>query len=403
METAKKTPPGSVLGGTLLIAGCCIGAGMLGLPVLSALAGFQPSVVILLLSWFFMLTTGLLFLEVTLWFKDEVNIVTMADRTLGFIGKATAWIVFLYLFYCLMVAYIAGSGSLFADFAQEIAGIALPSWVGSIICTILLGIFLYFGTKTADLLNRFLMLGLIGSYVALVILGAPHVSLEFLKHDDWSKALFVLPVMIVSFGFHNLVPSLATYLNHDVPRLRRTIILGSVIPLLVYLAWQALILGLIPVEGEGGFREALDKGQMATQALKNAVGIPSVVDLAQYFAFFAIVTSFVGVALSFIDFLADGLHIKKNAFGKLLLCLLVLSPPLVFAIVYPNIFLEALNYAGGIGAVILFGVLPAAMVWSGRYYKGLGQTVLVPGGKTVLVIVMTFSLVVVVLQLIWGA
>ncbi len=33
----------NLLGGILLIAGCCIGAGMLGLPVLSALAGFTPS------------------------------------------------------------------------------------------------------------------------------------------------------------------------------------------------------------------------------------------------------------------------------------------------------------------------------------------------------------------------
>lgn len=34
---------GSVLGGMLLIAGSCIGAGMLGLPIVTGLSGFFPS------------------------------------------------------------------------------------------------------------------------------------------------------------------------------------------------------------------------------------------------------------------------------------------------------------------------------------------------------------------------
>ncbi|NGX44712.1 MAG: hypothetical protein K1060chlam3_00887, partial [Candidatus Anoxychlamydiales bacterium] len=40
-----KFQPGSVLGGMLLIAGSCIGAGMLGLPVLLGLTGFFPSII----------------------------------------------------------------------------------------------------------------------------------------------------------------------------------------------------------------------------------------------------------------------------------------------------------------------------------------------------------------------
>ena len=43
---------GKLLGGILLVAGCCIGAGMLGLPVLSAQAGFKPSVVMFLFAGF---------------------------------------------------------------------------------------------------------------------------------------------------------------------------------------------------------------------------------------------------------------------------------------------------------------------------------------------------------------
>lgn len=199
--------------------------------------------------------------------------------------------------------------------------------------------------------------------------------------------------MIISFGYHNLVPSLTTYLNGDKKQLRAVIIIGSAVPLMVYVIWMALLIGIIPVEGEGGFRQALNAGEMATQTLRNAVGGAWVTTAMHYLAFFSIVTSLLAVGLSFVDFLSDGLHVKKNTKGKLLLCLLTLVPPFVFAAVYPNLFFCALNYAGGFGAVLLFGILPALMVWAGRYYHHYSTADrMVPGGKPVLVTVILFAL-----------
>jgi len=390
---------GSVLGGILLVSGCCIGAGMLGLPVLSAMTGFVPSVTMLLLIWIFMTCTGLLLLEVNLWFPGEVNIISMTRRTLGFPGQAIAWVTFLFLFYSLMVAYTAANGALVADFVQDFAKVSIPEWLGSALFALLLGVVLYAGTSSTDRFNRILMLGLVISYAALMAVGIKHVHFQYLAHQDWSMALLVLPAMIVSFGFHNLVPSLVNYLNHDVKRLRLTIIIGSSIPLLVYLLWEFLILGLIPVHGMGGFKEAFDKGQMATRVLRAASGVDWVSDIAQFFAFFAIVTSFVGVALSFIDFLADGLKVKKTASGIALLCTLVILPPFLFALVYPQVFLAALSYAGGLGTVTLFGILPAAMAWVGRYRQHRSSLAQVPGGKGLLIMVILFSLFIICIQL----
>src|SRR5262245_7947174 len=112
LMSKQLSKAGSLPGSILLITGCCIGAGMLGLPVMSALAGFQPSLAMFLLSWLFMTTTALLLLEVNLWFPNEVSIISMADRTLGFAGKAVGWLCFAFLFYALGVAYIAASGDL---------------------------------------------------------------------------------------------------------------------------------------------------------------------------------------------------------------------------------------------------------------------------------------------------
>jgi tyrosine-specific transport protein len=209
----------------------------------------------------------------------------------------------------------------------------------------------------------------------------------------------VVPAMIISFGFHNMVPTLTSYLKGDAKRLRWTIIIGSVIPLFIYIIWEAIILGLVPVEGEGGFRQALQQGDMATKTLRNAIGLSWIVEIANYFAFFAIVTSFLGVALSFVDFLADGLKIKKDPQGKGLLCFLVIALPLAFALIYPKIFLLALSYAGSFGAISLFGILPAAMVWVGRYHKKIQALRLLPGGKVPLVIIFIGAIAVIGLQI----
>lgn len=390
---------GSLSGGILLVTGCCIGAGMLGLPVLSALAGFLPSMVMFILSWLFMISTGLLLLEVNLGFKEDVSIISMAGSSLGWLGKLIGWGGFLFLFYALMVAYISGTGELIAYFIQRFTGEAVPAWMGSVLTCLLFGLMVYLGTQAVDWLNRVFMVGLIGAYALLIFMGSSHVNVDYLKHQDWSATFLVVPAMIISFGFHNMIPTLTSYLNKDVKKLRLTLIIGSLIPLGIYILWQALILGLVSVEGEGGFRQALQQGDMATQTLRNAIGASWIVDVADFFAFFAIVTSFLGVALSFVDFLADGLHIKKTPQGKVLLCSLVIALPLVFALIYPKMFLAALSYAGSFGAVILFGILPAAMVWAGRYGKKTQAPCMLPGGKAALIIIILCSLAIIGMQI----
>lgn len=395
MESHKK---GSLLGAIMLIAGCCVGAGMLGLPVMSAVTGFQPSLLMFVLGWLFMTTTALLLLEVNLWFKEDVSLISMSGRTLGIAGKITSWCCFLFLFYALGVAYIAASGELLADFAYRYGHMVIPHWVGSSFICLLFGLFVYLGTASVDKFNRILMFGLIAAYLFLVVLGSPHVERQNLEFKDWSTALLVLPIMIISFGFHNMIPSLKTYLHGDTKKLRLTVILGGLIPLTIYILWEWLILGIIPANTSHNFAEIMDKGNMATDLLMDTVGSLWVVDATQFFALFAILTSFLGNSLSFVDFLADGLSIKKDVKGKALLSALVILPPFILSFIYPKIFLIALNAAGAFGAVILFGILPALMVWMGRYHKGLKGEWQVPGGRLLLGSVILFSMIIMGLQ-----
>src|SRR5580658_748713 len=110
------------LSGTLLIAGTTIGAGMLGIPLLTAKAGFLPAVGITAAVWVFMLATGYLYLEATLWMHEGANVLSMSRRFLGRSGKWLAGGTYLFLYYCLMVAYYAAGAPIFISFVREATG-----------------------------------------------------------------------------------------------------------------------------------------------------------------------------------------------------------------------------------------------------------------------------------------
>ena len=79
----KRVSLRKVISGTSLIAGTTIGAGMLGIPLVTADAGFFPAVCASLGVWAFMVLTGLLYVEVALSLPAGANIFTMAGHYLG--------------------------------------------------------------------------------------------------------------------------------------------------------------------------------------------------------------------------------------------------------------------------------------------------------------------------------
>ncbi|MCH9628124.1 MAG: Tyrosine-specific transport protein [Chlamydiales bacterium] len=379
---------GSLFGGVLLIAGSCIGAGMLALPVITGMGGFGPSVVMFLIIWLFMTSTGLLLLETNLALGHHLSLISIAERTLGKWGKLSCWVLFLFLFYSLSIAYISASGSILQSINADLFGFEFPVWGGSLFFTLVFACVLFIGTRHVDYVNRALMLGLVITYFVLVLLGSQYIHREYLAVKQWRYAFAALPVLVTSFGFHNMIPSLAMYMKGDTRRLRITILIGSLIPLLIYLVWEVVMLGIIPIEGRTGLLHALDQGEAATEALRAVVGRSWINTVAQAFALFAIITSFLAQSLSLVDFLADGLKLPKVGLGRATLVLMALVPPFTIAFVYPGIFISALNFAGGFAAVLLFGVMPVLMIWVTRYKRKLSTTRMLPLGRAFLVLVM---------------
>ncbi|MES2273485.1 MAG: aromatic amino acid transport family protein [Chlamydiota bacterium] len=392
---------GHVVGGTLLIAGTTIGVGMLALPVATGPGGFVPSMIIYLICWVFMLCTGLLLVEVSLWMPKDTSFISMADRILGPVGRNIFWVVYLFLFLTVMIAHVAGGGAVLKD----LTGWNIPNWFAVIAYTGVLAPVVYLGARSVDRLNMFLISGVILSYFGFIAISYDHVDFKLLEYANWGKAWYALPILFTAFTYQVIIPTLMTYMERNVKKIRLAIFLGSSIPLVIYLVWEFMILGIIPVEGPGGLIEAGKLGQNAVGPLKQFVKNPLIFEIGKYFAFFALTTSFIPLALSFFDFLADGLKWEKTGIRRGLLCLAVFGIPTLIALLYPHIFLVALGYAGGISCALLFGLMPPVMAWVGRYIKHYPKdTRQLGGGKPLLVVLMSFALLIlageIVLQII---
>ncbi len=362
---------------TLLIAGTTVGAGMLGIPLVCADAGFLPSTLILVAGYLFMLATGYLFLEVALKMPEGSNILSMAGRYLGKYGQIFSGAMFLFLYTCLMVAYFAALGPLlggnFGLIAAAIFGCAL----------------IFVGTRILNRVNGLLVFSLIASYILLLIAGSKGVQTALLSRSSFSDFFLPLPVLFSAFGFHNIIPSITTYCKRDKRTLIASLLCGTAIPLLIYISWQWMILGSV-----SGSDLALtaSSGKTAASALAST---PYIAFLAKGFALFAIITSLLGVALSVVDFICDG----AKKLSRTLATLLTFVPPLLLALLCPKIFTGALGLAGGIGEAFLNGILPVMLVYSMRYHYRENSTFTLPGGKSILALLLGIALFVMSLEI----
>lgn len=355
------------LGATLIVAGTTIGAGMLALPMTSATAGFTNSMLLLIGMWAFMCFTALITLEINLYFGEGASIATLAEKVFGNYGKWIASTSLLLLFYALLAAYITGGSSFLKAGLENYLGIPVPFFLMALPFTFVLGFFVNSCTQSVDYANRFIFLFKIIAFVAMFTLLIPFVKPENLSmnHGNLSSIWVAIPIFFTSFGFHGSIPSLINYIGPDPKALRSAIIIGSLIPLGVYLLWQTVTLGILPLSIIQSF------GQETNAAIfiqhLNAITQKDTLDwLTNIFAFLAVATSFLGVAIGLFDYTAETFQKNDTPKQRFQTSLITFLPPLFFALFYPDGFILALGYAA-IALSILAVLVPIAISARLRY------------------------------------
>ncbi|MGB3670295.1 MAG: aromatic amino acid transport family protein, partial [Phormidesmis sp.] len=116
----KPKKPGSVFGSAALIAGTTVGAGVLALPAVTLPVGLLPSTALMVAAWLYMLVSGLLIAEANLQAmrqtgSADVGLLATVRLSLGKRGAIAAGIVYIFIHYALLVAYVARAGDILAD------------------------------------------------------------------------------------------------------------------------------------------------------------------------------------------------------------------------------------------------------------------------------------------------
>ncbi|KZL50601.1 tyrosine transporter [Nodularia spumigena CENA596] len=404
MENKLSHQPGSVWGNTALIAGTTVGAGILALPAVTLPSGVVPSTVLLIAVWLYTVISGLLLAEVCvnamrLEGRLSIGLLAMVERTLGFVGARIAGAAYLFLHYALLVAYMTEGGNILVSGVSQVWGLQNipPAWVGTIAFTLLFGGIMYLGReKFLEKLNSTFVTIVITSFLGLLFLGGGQVKTVQLLTHNWTALGSAVSVMLVALFFHNIVPVVVTQLEGDIPKIRQSIIIGSLIPLIMFLLWNAVILGSISPD----IQSTSDFDPLQILRAGGAgewLGI-----LLSIFSEFAIATSFIGFVYGLLDFFQDMFPVVQGKpSSRLPIYSLILLPPMSLGAINPSIFFSALDFAGTFSISVLGGIIPALMTWKQRQEPQLNSInqPLVPGGRVTLIIMIAIASVLIIKQI----
>ncbi|MFN6472163.1 MAG: amino acid permease [Nostoc sp. SerVER01] len=402
--------PGSVLGSTALIAGTTVGAGILALPAVTLPSGVLPSTFGLIAVWLYALVSGLLIAEVTLNTmrlegRPSIGLLGVVEKTLGKLGARVASGAYLFMHYALLVAYITEGGEILGTAIAKFWGVQniLPTWVGTTAFTLIFGGVMYVGReKFIEKLNSAFVGIVIVSFLGLLLLAAGQVKSSQLLIQNWSALGSAVSVMCVAMFYQNIVPVVVTQLEGDVRKIRQSILIGSLIPLIMFLAWNAVILASVSpdmVHSTSVSKTVFDPLQiLRAGGAGEWLGV-----LVSVFSEFAIATSFIGFVYGLLDLFKDIFLIAQGKVSsRFPLYSLVLFPPMTLGTLNPSIFFTALDYTGTFSISVLGGIIPALMTWKQRQEQKNLNTInqpLVPGGKMTLIAMIAVALVLMARQI----
>jgi tyrosine-specific transport protein len=330
--------------------------------------------------------------------SDPHRVITLTDMTrmtLGAPAEATVSAIYLTMTFTLLLAYTSRAGGLIDS------SLHLPLHLGPALFTGSLGgMIAMTGSAGATRAASVLTVGMLAAFGAVVGQGATQVDWAHgLQHADWGAAAPCLPVMFLALVYHDLIPVVCQLLGWDRRKVKSALVLGSVLPGLMFVAWEAVCLGLVPYT-PGLVRDPVDvliqqQGGFAGAAIA-------------LFSIAALATSAIGVTLSVSSFFKNQLSnlttlgtsssgtssdscssSSRSTSGSstgssneedaaqytpsVLDCaavLLTLVPPTVASAGDTNIFLLATHLAGAYGMTLLYGVLPPALAWAARERRG---------------------------------
>ncbi|ALB02192.1 amino acid transporter [Francisella persica ATCC VR-331] len=351
------------IGSVFLIIGTTIGAGMLSLPLIVSSCGFTMAIILLILSWSVMYITALKLLRVCAKYPLGVNFTSMMQSRVSKAYLMFFSIIYLLLLYSLMSAYTTQGSSLVSAITSLDNSNKTQVGLSAVIFTLIFGA-LMFSYRVSDYANRFFVIVKFLFFTVAVFIILFYINPSYLSRIPISLSAFIFawPTLLPSFGFHNIIPVIYEYQKGDITKIKKSILIGSLSVLMIYIIWIFLALALIPQQGLHSYQTLFSSGNNTPAGLaveiREVSGSVLLEVWLNIFIYIAIITSFIGVGISLMHYIRDLFTRYNRRIGNLALGLICFIPPLIFTIFYPRGFILALQYAA-IFAVIIFVYIPS--------------------------------------------
>jgi tyrosine-specific transport protein len=296
-----------------------------------------------------------------------------------------------------LISQIARGGAILSSLVPAVshtAGVLLVAGTGAslIYCNNSSGI---------DRTNQMLTAVLVATFCGMLALGMPSAVWDRLLRMDWLAAPGTVPTILQVLTYGNLIPVACTYLNHDVRRIRKAVIIGSSIPTVMVALWTVMATALVPFTPGVAMADPTD-------TLIHGGGGTLVATVVTIFAACAVYTTIIGILMSLHEFWEEALRenadsrsnklspkslrfvwYKHPGVQEVASRIAALAPATIIAVAASGeIFYKVLAFSGAYVATILFGIAPPLMVMvtrgqrpMGRRWEGPDSQQIVPGGN----------------------
>ncbi len=337
-----------VLGAIATLIGLIIGAGVLGLPYVFVQAGFFTGVVVIILLGILVVLMNLYLGEITLRTKGIHQIPGYVEKYLGKKGKFFISLGLMLSVYGALTGYLIGEGQAWG------AILGVNPIYPMLIFFVLMSIIVFKGLKLIESLEFYFNIIVIGVLIAISIISFFYMEPTNYTGFDASKLLIPYGVALFALAGSAAIPDLKVELGKDVKHLKKVILIGSLVPLFLYLLFATAVVG---VTGS-------NTSEVATIALGESIGT-YMHFMGNFLAIFTMATSFMLLGLALVWMYHFDYKMKKIfAWG------LTLIFPLAIALSGFASFVQVLAitgiFAGGIDGIMIILTHRAAQKKSER-------------------------------------
>ncbi len=316
------------------LVGTIVGAGILGIPYVVAKVGILYGFILIVGLGLAFLLLNLFAGEVVLRTKKQHQLTGYAGKYLGPWGKRLMFITLLISIYGALTAYLIGEGAtLYAIFQ-----VGSPLLYTLLFFVVTFAI-VYKGIKATGRAELILI-----SLLVLVVGIIGLLSFNYINTENFftfNLANIFIPYGVVLFAFMGLpaVPELQEELGKEKRKLKKAIVIGSIIPIVLYLFFTFIVMGVV---GLGDF-EVLEPNQRIATVALSMYAHPILGTFANILAVLAMFTSFLTLSIALIEIYEYDYGLSKPlAFG------LTFAVPLLVTLLNISTFIAVLAITGAV-------------------------------------------------------